>query len=136
MPRILVIEDDPQVRAFLREALCQAGYKVLEAQNGREGIRLQNQQPVALLITDIFMPEQDGLETIRHFQTQNASLPIIAISGGLQNLGMKVLDVASKLGAQKILEKPIAVSTLIQAVDELIGHKLAKPSETVDPTDG
>ena len=121
MLRILIFEDDPQIRGFLREALSQAGYEVLEATNGSEGWRLYIQEPVDLVITDILMPEQEGLETIRQLQSHSHPLHIIAISGGMKNLGINVLEMASKLGAHKTLEKPIELSTLVQAVKELIG---------------
>ncbi len=122
MPCILVIDDDLQVRAFLREALRQAGYEVLDACNGSEGLRLHDQRPVDLVITDILMPEQEGLETIRHLRRHDSPPPIIAISGGMKKAGIDVLEMASRLGANKVLEKPIELSTLLQTVEELIGH--------------
>ena len=99
MLRILIIEDDPQIRGFLREALSQAGYEVLEATNGSEGWRLYIKEPVDLVITDILMAEQEGLETIRQLQRHDHPPHIIAISGGMKNLGINVLEMASLLGA-------------------------------------
>jgi len=121
MVRILVIEDDPQILNFIREALTLAGYEVFGATNGSEGWQQYNQQPVDLVITDILMPEQEGLETIQQLQGHDHPPLIIAISGGMKKAGINVLSVASKLGAHTTLEKPIELSTLLQAVKELVG---------------
>lgn len=82
MTRILVIDDEPQVRAMLRQMLEREGYEVVEAEEGEEGMRRYREQPVDLVITDILMPQKEGIETIRALRRTNPGVKIIAISGG------------------------------------------------------
>jgi len=82
MSRILVTDDEDQIRAMLRHALESSGHEVLEANNGEEGVRIYQKQPADLVITDILMPEKEGLESIRELRRLNPAVRIIAISGG------------------------------------------------------
>ncbi len=119
MKRILVIEDDGHMRGMLRDMLEIAGYEVLEASNGREGLRLFQRNGVDLVITDIIMPEKEGLETIAEFRRDFPALKIIAISGGGQIDSNKYLRIARIMGAEKIYSKPFRVTELLGGVQEL-----------------
>jgi DNA-binding NtrC family response regulator len=114
--RILVIDDEQSVRAALRQALTTAGHTVVLAANGIEGVNLQRQEPADLIITDLFMPEQDGVETMVQLRKFAPDVGVIAISGN--PLGSEMLAVAEKLGAIAIFEKPFTVPELLKAVDE------------------
>src|SRR5262245_44680382 len=81
MARILIIDDDPEVRSMLEQTLHAAGHEVTQAANGNEGLRLQCAQPASLVITDLLMPEKEGLATIVDFRKEFPKVPIITISG-------------------------------------------------------
>jgi DNA-binding NtrC family response regulator len=116
--RILVIEDDPGVRDLLEATLSRAGHEVWTASDGNLGLALFRAHPAALVITDILMPEQEGLETIQKLRLDNPDLKIIAISGAPPD--WKVLHVAEKLGAHRTLAKPFVPQDIYQAVEDLL----------------
>jgi DNA-binding response OmpR family regulator len=123
---ILVIDDDIDLCLLLQEGLQAEGYRVSVAADGAQGIALQRKQPASLLITDIFMPEKEGIETIRDFRKEFPSVPIIAMSGGgrLKRRGGTLFG-AKELGAAVILQKPFEMSDLLRAVAALLeGSKL------------
>ena len=120
MPKILVIEDDVAYRAMLTEALHEAGYAVLAAENGDEGIKLCRQHHCPLVVTDIFMPEKEGLETIRELKQDFPTLKIIAISGGGRKGILGFLDFAHRLGADMTLSKPFSPPQMLSMVKELM----------------
>ncbi len=121
MPRIILVEDDHQVRAMLRETLVQEGYEVAEAANGKEGVALFREHPADLVITDIIMPEQDGVETIHMLRRDCPSVKIIAISGGSPNIrGDYLLGTADALGAVRTFHKPVDVAQLLSSIEELL----------------
>jgi CheY-like chemotaxis protein len=123
MKKILVIEDDDLVRNLLSIMLGKEGYEVVTASNGKEGVESFLKDSVDLVITDLIMPEQDGIETIIELKKIAPNLKIMAISGGGQ-LGfgkvgaLDYLNVAKTFGACKILSKPIERQELIDAVRE------------------
>ena len=119
MERILIVDDDEQVRQVLRLMLEHEGYAVTEAQDGRAGLERWREEPADLLLTDILMPEQDGIETIREVRRGWPDAKIIAFTGGGKS-GMDYLTIARKLGAQLTLEKPLDRKTLIAAVQEVL----------------
>jgi DNA-binding response OmpR family regulator len=120
MPRLLIIDDDSDLRAVLRATLEKAGHEVLEAGDGNQGIKIFQQQPINLVLCDLVMSGKEGLETIRDLRRQQADVKIIAMSGGLFGWKMNMLPVAEKLGAAKTLRKPFDVATLLSAVEELL----------------
>lgn len=120
MARMLLIDDDDYARAALRRALERAGHSVIEAADGREGIRCYHETPAAVVITDILMPGQDGLETIMALQKEFPDVKIIAISGGGETGRMDFLYVAERLGAQYTFHKPFELRELLAAVHELL----------------
>ncbi len=118
--RILVIDDDEQMRVLLQQAMQWAGFEVATAENGRQGQQLFEEQPADLIITDLIMPEQEGLETIRMLKRAYPAVKIIAISGGGRIGPEAYLPAAMELGADRIFAKPFDVKELISAVHELL----------------
>lgn len=120
MSRILIIDDDSQMRTVLRQMIELAGYEVVEACDGREGLRCYHATPVDLIITDILMPEQEGLETIQALRRISPEVKIIAISGGGRMGQLDVLPIAAAFGAQCTLRKPLRRQILLDAVCQLL----------------
>jgi CheY-like chemotaxis protein len=120
MATILVIDDEPQVRAAVREVLEGAGYAVVEAGEGREGLHCCQTYPVDLVITDIHMPGQDGLETIRALKTLRPQVAIIAMTSGGYTGALDELTAATLLGAHRTLWKPMRRAELLGAVRALL----------------
>jgi len=118
MHSILIIEDDAVVRQLLRLCLEEAGYDVKEATTGRDGTREFRKAPIDLVITDIFMPDCDGLDVIRRLRRLHPSLKILAISGGSGT--MDYLREATALGATRVLYKPFVMPTLLRTVSDLL----------------
>ena len=119
MARILLIEDYDSVRTVLREALELAGHTVIEARNGAEGLDLFPQAGADLVITDIVMPDKDGLDVVTALRGQVPPVNIIAISGA-RDSAEDYLDLAHRKGAMKVLLKPFSIAALIAAIDELL----------------
>jgi len=121
MTRILIIDDDPQVRGMLRETFKAGGYEVVEAQDGAEGMKKIQEAPVALVVTDILMPEREGLETIRALRLQYPDVKIVAISGGLTRAPeLDVLSLALKSGAHRKFHKPFHLHELLEVTHLLL----------------
>ena len=121
MARILVIDDAATVRELLDQMLRLSGHDVLVAANGKEGIDQLRRHPVELVITDLFMPEKEGLETIRELRRDFPSIPIIAMSGepGMPSL----LGIAKRFGALRTVEKPFDRTEMMTAVEEALRAK-------------
>ena len=123
MVRILVVDDDARLRAGLQDILTQAGYDVEIAGNGEEACQAFKRLPVDLLITDILMPEKEGIETISALRRVCPGLPIIAISGGGKESPMFYLEMAREFGADVAIQKPFSKAQIIEAVEDLIMKK-------------
>jgi CheY-like chemotaxis protein len=104
--RILVVDDNEQLRRLTRLTLGLEGFEVVEASNGREAIQKFEAEPVDVVVTDLFMPEEDGLELIGRLRQFIPRVPIIAISGGGSLRNNASLQAAGMLGADDVLEKP------------------------------
>jgi len=102
MARILVIDDDADTRAMLEQILKAAGYEVILAADGREGVERHSTSPADLVITDIYMPKQDGLETIQELRSCFPTVAIIAMSGGTDSESGSgaLLSIAQKFGSR------------------------------------
>ena len=122
MARILVIEDDEMVRELLQEILARAGYEVAQAPDGEVGIRLYRNEPADVVITDLVMPNKEGIETIMEMRRDFPDVKIIAISGGGHSSPTRHLDMAKQLGAQRTLAKPFLPHDILNAVRELVGN--------------
>jgi DNA-binding response OmpR family regulator len=116
MRRILVIDDELLVRQTLRLALEKSGYDVACASDGRDGVERFRALAPDLVITDIIMPDQEGIETIRQIRGISCSVPIIAISGGSPQGNADYLRVARGLGATDVLYKPFSREALLAKV--------------------
>jgi DNA-binding response OmpR family regulator len=119
---ILVIDDDRDLCFVMEEMLRAEGYKVSVATDGEQGIELQRKQPASLLITDIFMPNKEGIETIRDFRAEFPNVPIIAMSGGGRLKTQGGLFAAKELGAAIILQKPFEMNDLLRSVAAALNH--------------
>ncbi len=122
MHTILIIDDDAQIRSMLKKMLEREGYQVITAKDGREGIRIFENSAIDLVITDLIMPEKEGIETIIALKQKNNQTKIIAISGDGKVNPISYLDMAIKLGAQKAFAKPIARKELIAGVKSLLAE--------------
>lgn len=122
MARILVVDDDPQVVTVFRKVLEDAGHETAGESDGKAAIKAFRTCPVDLVITDIFMPESDGLEVVRALREVSDRVKILAISGGGPYGTDKYLDVAECLGADAALEKVVDADTLLCTVNSLLGR--------------
>jgi len=122
MALILVIDDEEGMRALLRGLLEKEGHKVLEAPDGMAGIPLYQENRPDLVITDIFMPEKEGTQTILELRKNNPNVKIIAISGGELAARIDVLGTAKIFGALRVLTKPFRLEDMRQAVKELLAQ--------------
>ena len=120
MARILIIDDEVQILNMLRQMLEGEGYEVIDAPNGKEGIRRYRENPADLIITDILMPEKEGIETIQELKRDFPDVKIIAMSGGGRVGPGDYLHLAKMLGAQHTFAKPIEREELLKAVRELL----------------
>ena len=120
MATVLVIDDQEPLRALLCVTLDAAGYEVLEASNGRLGLELFQERSADLIITDIVMPEMDGLELMLELTRNFLNVKVIAISGGLESEG--TLHVATLLGARQTFHKPLDMDKLLSAVRYELDH--------------
>jgi two-component system, chemotaxis family, chemotaxis protein CheY len=116
MPSVLIVDDEDQIRQLIRETLEQAGYEVQEARDGKEGLERYRAKSTDLVIMDILMPDQDGLESIMTLRREFPTSKVIAITGGSDMIGiLNFLDVAKMLGARRTLQKPFDMKTLLDA---------------------
>ena len=125
MQRILVIEDNEDLRALLVEWLQMSGYEVVAAEDGIAAMAILKATPPALVITDLFMPNMDGIETIREVRERCPGVNIIAVSGGAEAMQNDYLKTALHVGAVKILRKPFELSELLDAVRGALGEAAA-----------
>ena len=120
MASVLVVDDEPEIRSLLRQVLERDGHAVTEAENGRKAVRALREGSIDLVITDIVMPEQEGMETILQIRRLRPDMKIIAMSGGGRRLSMDFLPLAARLGADRTIEKPFKAAHVAAAVSELL----------------
>ena len=120
MERILIIDDEPQIRSMLTLMLEREGYEVVEAPDGADGIKIYRQNPADLIITDLIMPNKDGIGMIIDLKKEFPDVKIIAMSGGGLNKPDGYLKGAKKLGAACTLTKPIDREEMLEAVRETL----------------
>lgn len=123
MARILVIDDDYQIRDMLSQILEQAGYDVEVAPDGAVGVNMYRENPADLIITDILMPEKEGWETITELRRDFPDVRIIAISGGGEKTGpYSYLMLAKRFGAEHVFTKPVKKEELLRAIRGMLGQ--------------
>lgn len=122
MASILLIEDDDLLREALASVLATRGYTVTQASDGEKGIKLFRTAPTDLVITDIVMPNKEGVETITELHRDYPNLGIIAMTGHLADDGPLYLKMAGALGARCMLEKPFDFPTLLSAIDRVLAE--------------
>jgi YesN/AraC family two-component response regulator len=120
MARILIIDDEPQIRSMLKLMLERDGYEVVEAPDGVEGIKIYRQNQADLIITDLIMPNKDGIGMIIDLKEEFPDVKIIAMSGGGLNKPDGYLKGAKKLGAACTLTKPIDREEMLKAVRDTL----------------
>ena len=122
MAMVLVVDDDESLLEMMRHMLQRYGFEVCTVRNGREAESLLRDEPALdLLITDIFMPEMDGVETLRLFRELRPELPAIAMSGGTNAISGDILELVGKLGFRHRLEKPFTPDQLYAVVRTALG---------------
>ena len=129
MARILIIDDEPQIRSMLTLMLEREGYEVVEAPDGVEGIKVYRQNPADLIITDLIMPNKDGIGMIIDLKKEFPDIKIIAMSGGGLNKPDGYLKGAKKLGASCTLTKPIDREEMLRAVRDILKDSLDKENQ-------
>jgi DNA-binding response OmpR family regulator len=126
MARILVIDDDELFREFVQKALADAGFEVIGAAGGDEGLRKFTETPVDLVVCDVLMPDKDGLETIRAIRSISARLPIITVTGGIlaeTEDGLDDLRMSMAFGATCTIGKPFRAAKLLKLVRDCLGER-------------
>ncbi len=122
MARILVIDDEQVLRRSVVEILEREGHEVLDAADGKVGMQLLREQRPDLVISDLFMPEMDGVELLRQLRRESPELKVVVMSGGAYDGQIQLLDVATGLGAAAVLRKPFELEELVSVVNEVLGR--------------
>ena len=133
MAFIMIVDDDAHIQVALRQIVESVGHRVLEACNGQDAIDLFAEFHPDLVITDVFMPHTDGIETIRAIRRITPNAKIIAISAGYVGSGLNYLDSVVVLGANLALQKPFTSSQLLSAIDRLLGVRQPVESDAQVP---
>ena len=131
MARILLVDDDSLIRAHARSLLEEAGHEVVEAKDGREGVERYERHRPDLVITDIIMPGQEGVETIAKIRRLNRQVPIIAVSSGGPGGSGLFLQLAQGVGATRTVRKPLEENGLLQVVSECLAEPETEPGESL-----
>ena len=122
-PRVLIVDDDPGIRRTLHILLSREGYQVTQARDGVEALRLWRDHGGDLVITDLHMPEKNGIETIIELLSHSPGMRIIAMSGGGQTKRLDLLSNASMLGAVLTIEKPFTLAEMMDLVRQAFKHE-------------
>ena len=120
MGKILIIDDEPYILLMLKKMLEKSGHEVELAINGREGMDLFEEKPADMIITDIIMPDKEGLEIILEMRNAHPDLKIIAISGGGRVSPESYLECAKHFGAERVFQKPFTQKEIVTAVNDLL----------------
>ena len=118
--RIVVADDESGMRLLLSVILTGAGYEVLEASNGLEAVRLCERGGIDLLLTDLVMPDHEGLETIRRMRQERPDIPIVAMSGAFDG---NFLEVARAMGAAAVIQKPFRPEQVLKVVGQVLDER-------------
>jgi len=121
MPRILVIDDEQLLRSTVVTILTRAGFSVEDASDGEAGIAMFHKNPPDIVLTDIFMPNRDGIEIIKELKQSSPWTKIIAMTGGGHLRMMEIAAAAQVLGADHVLDKPFDSESLLAAINAVLG---------------
>ena len=119
--RILVADDDPGIRRTLQIGLTQAGYEVIEARDGAEAMRLWRDDGADLVISDIYMPDEDGLEVIRELRAESPTTPVIAMTDGGRSRNLDPLRHSETFGAARTIAKPFTLEAMLAILKQVVG---------------
>jgi DNA-binding response OmpR family regulator len=119
---ILLVDDDEQFRVMLSEALISEGFLVREASDGSQGLKHYAERPTDLVITDLVMPEKEGLEMIVEIKQLHSEVKIIAMSGGGRGSSQNYLKMAKAFGARLVLAKPFTHREMLEAISQVLEH--------------
>ena len=117
---ILVVDDDESIRSFIKELLVMHNFKVSEADNGKAGLKEFKENTPDIVITDIIMPEMEGISFIRELRAHNKEIPIIAMTGNVHGRMEEFLEISSQLGADEILRKPVRAQEFLDALSKVL----------------
>jgi CheY-like chemotaxis protein len=123
MPGVLIVEDDKELREMLKLSLLRRNFTVLEAENGKTAITHFKPLITDIVVTDLIMPEEDGLKVVIKLRELKPSIKIIAISGGGKVGPGSYLNLAKALGADAIYSKPFSINDLITKIEQLLDTK-------------
>ncbi len=133
MARVLIVEDEPALRSVVEQSMVRCGHQVVTATDGFDALKKLSLGHVDLVITDLVMPEMDGVKLIGHIRERYPNVKVIAMSGGGTRLGPEdCLEMAKGAGASKLLMKPFMLSELFSMTAELLGKSPAKTTGAVD----
>jgi CheY-like chemotaxis protein len=121
MPCILLVDDDDLFRTMLAKKLAKFGYETLELRSGKDALTKYEQGHIDLLLTDLVMPEKEGLETIMELKSKYPQAVVVAMSGGGRGSAENYLELAKALGANHVLTKPFSDEDLKKTIQEAIG---------------
>lgn len=127
MPLILLVDDDDALRTMLLRTLQKMGHDVMVASNGNQALRLCETEPPQLVLTDLIMPDKEGLETIATLHRRSPDIRVIAMSGGARINASDMLKIARHMGAHAVLQKPFSNDELAIAIDAVLRNE---PLET------
>ncbi len=123
MPGILIVEDDKELREMLKVSLIRHKYSVIEATDGKDAISHFKPSIIDLVVTDLIMPEEDGLKVIMKLRELKPQLKIIAISGGGKAGPGSYLKLAKALGADAVFSKPFSINDLVSKIESLLTNE-------------
>jgi DNA-binding response OmpR family regulator len=126
LPAILVVDDEAPIRDLILKVLQRAGYRVLLASDGQAAKQHIEQSEIGLVISDLYMPQMDGLELVMHLRDQSRAIPVIAMSGAMFGRDEDVLRTARLLGAALTLPKPFIIEELLAAVNQFVSAPTRK----------
>jgi two-component system, NtrC family, nitrogen regulation response regulator GlnG len=131
-PHILVVDDEAPFREIIATALTKVGYSVELAADGHEAERLIGNDSFDLVITDVIMPDGDGIEMIMNLHASKNGIPIIAMTGAHKFTDL-YLKTAHALGAYRVLAKPFKISELLDTADDILSGRMSRSGSRLDP---
>jgi CheY-like chemotaxis protein len=120
IPRVLVVDDSADIRGMLQAQLEMEGFEVATAPDGARALALLGRQRTDLIITDLFMPDKDGIETILEIRQKYPAIQIVAMSGWDSRQGSDYLKVAREIGAVRTVKKPFELTDIVKIVRDLM----------------